>query len=83
RSDRAALLLASGMRLPITRMQPLVLPCPISETWKPILQRFERAALSGIRSSVRPGRAINQVFSKSKIAVERQHVTVSTSRTVE
>jgi len=48
RSERAALLLASGMSLPITRMQPLVLPCSINDTWQPILQRFEHAALSGL-----------------------------------
>src|SRR5258708_4435212 len=49
-SNRAALLLESGLRLPIMRMQPLTLPCPIAETWKPILQRFESAALTAIKS---------------------------------
>ena len=49
-SNRAALLLESGLRLPIMRMQPLTLPCTIAETWKPILQRFESAALLAIKS---------------------------------
>ncbi|MGZ4888825.1 MAG: glutamate synthase large subunit [Candidatus Angelobacter sp.] len=79
RSDRAALLLASGVRLPVTRLQPLVLPCPVSETWKPILQRFERAALSGLRSSLRPGKATNDDFPQRKVRVEPQQVRTTTS----
>jgi glutamate synthase (ferredoxin) len=69
RSDRATLLLASGLRLPIRRMQPLELPCPISETWKPILQRFERAALSSLRSPLRTENPINGSFPKPKVTV--------------
>ncbi len=49
-SNRAALLLESGLRLPIMRMQPLILPCTVAETWKPILQRFELAALTAIKA---------------------------------
>ncbi|MCU1254237.1 MAG: glutamate synthase (ferredoxin) [Candidatus Angelobacter sp.] len=70
RSDRAALLLASGMRLPITRVQPLVLPCPVAETWKPILQRFERAALSGLRSSHQREKGGNRDLPQRKVTVE-------------
>jgi glutamate synthase domain-containing protein 3 len=70
RSNRAALLLASGMRLPITRLQPLVLPCPVSETWKPILQRFERAALSGLRSSHQREKGKNRDLPQRKVTVE-------------
>jgi hypothetical protein len=69
RSDRATLLLASGLRLPIRRMQPLELPCPISETWKPILQRFERAALSGLRSPLVVDTPIKGSFPKPKVTV--------------
>ncbi len=49
-SNRAALLLESGLRLPIMRMQPRTLPCTVTETWKPILQRFELAALTALKS---------------------------------
>jgi hypothetical protein len=70
RSNRAALLLASGRRLPITRLQPLVLPCPVSETWKPILQRFERAALSGLRSSHQREKGKNRDLPQRKVTVE-------------
>ncbi|MCU1331266.1 MAG: gltS [Candidatus Angelobacter sp.] len=70
RSNRAALLLASGMRLPITRLQPLALPCPVSETWKPILQRFERAALSGLRSSHQQEKGKSRDLPQRKVTVE-------------
>jgi glutamate synthase domain-containing protein 2/glutamate synthase domain-containing protein 1/glutamate synthase domain-containing protein 3 len=83
RSDRAALLLASGLRLPITSMQPVVLPCAVSETWKPVLQRFERAALSGLRNSLRPEKAIGGEFPKRKVRVEPHQITTSTLRPVE
>jgi glutamate synthase domain-containing protein 2/glutamate synthase domain-containing protein 1/glutamate synthase domain-containing protein 3 len=68
-SDRASTLLASGLRLPISRMQPRELPCPVSETWKPILQRFERAALSSLRNPLRTGNPINGSFPKPKVTV--------------
>jgi glutamate synthase (ferredoxin) len=77
RSDRAALLLASGLRLPITRMQPLTLPCPISETWKPILQRFERAALSGLYSSVQPAKNMSRAFPGRKVRIAPQPVRIA------
>ncbi|HSK46293.1 MAG TPA: glutamate synthase large subunit [Candidatus Binatia bacterium] len=83
RSDRAALLLASGMRLPITRLQPIVLPCLVTETWKPILQRFERAALSDIRGHGRQEKATNPDFPRRKITVEPQQVRTGTSRAAE
>jgi hypothetical protein len=77
RSDRAALLLASGLRLPITRMQPLTLPCPISETWQPILQRFERAALSGLYSSVQPAKNMSRAFPGRKVRIAPQPVRIA------
>src|SRR5262249_47253531 len=46
RSNRAALLLESGLRLSITRVQPLALPCPVADTWKPVLQRLECGGLN-------------------------------------
>lgn len=45
-SPNAASVLESGRRLSIVRMQPLNLPCAVSDTWKPILQRFERDTLN-------------------------------------
>jgi hypothetical protein len=79
RSDRAALLLASGMRLPIARMQPLVLPCPVGDTWKPILQRFERAALTGLHNPVRPGKPTTGDFPRRRVRVVPQQVRTTTS----
>jgi glutamate synthase domain-containing protein 3 len=55
RSSRAGLL-ESGLRLPITRMQPLTLPCPVEDTWKPILQWFERAAFTAVHNSTWRGK---------------------------
>ncbi len=76
RSNRAASLLASGLRLPITRMQPVNLPCSISDTWKPTLQRFERAALTGLYNTVQPKSMRD--FTRRKIAP--QPVRTATSR---
>jgi glutamate synthase domain-containing protein 2/glutamate synthase domain-containing protein 1/glutamate synthase domain-containing protein 3 len=53
RSSQTAFFLESGMRLPITRIQPLDLPCPVSDTWKPILQRLENAALTALGTTMR------------------------------
>jgi len=79
RSDRAALLLASGLRLPITRVQPLVLPCHVAETWKPILQRFERAALNALHRSVPPRKAANRDLPPHEVRVAPQQVRTTTS----
>jgi glutamate synthase domain-containing protein 2/glutamate synthase domain-containing protein 3 len=79
RSDRVAVLLASGIRLPIMCLQPIVLPCPVTETWKPILQRFERAALSGLRSSGRPGKVTNGDFVRRKAAAQPLPARANTS----
>jgi glutamate synthase domain-containing protein 2/glutamate synthase domain-containing protein 1/glutamate synthase domain-containing protein 3 len=78
RSIRAALLLESGQRLPITRMQPLALPCPIEETWKPILQRFQRAALTALRSSSRPTKAARADFPAGDLRVAPQPLRTTT-----
>jgi glutamate synthase domain-containing protein 2/glutamate synthase domain-containing protein 1/glutamate synthase domain-containing protein 3 len=78
RSDRTALLLASGLRLPITRMQPMVLPCPVAETWKPILKRFERAALSGLHNAVPPGAIANRDLSRRRVNVVPAKVAATT-----
>ncbi|HVG90483.1 MAG TPA: glutamate synthase-related protein, partial [Alphaproteobacteria bacterium] len=59
RSSQAAVLLESGMHLPIARIQPLNLPCPVSDTWKPILQRFERAALTALGKTKRSAKTDN------------------------
>jgi glutamate synthase (ferredoxin) len=39
-SPRAALLLNSGAPLPMVRVQPKQLPCPVEQTWAPILERL-------------------------------------------
>jgi glutamate synthase (NADPH/NADH) large chain/glutamate synthase (ferredoxin) len=43
-SPRAATLLNSGEPLPMVRMQPKELPCPVEQTWNPILQRVSPLA---------------------------------------
>jgi glutamate synthase (ferredoxin) len=80
RSDRAALLLASGLRLPITRMQPLVLPCSVTDTWKPTLQRFEHAALSSLYSSGPLIKKNLREFPESKVRIAPQSVRTGTAR---
>jgi glutamate synthase (ferredoxin) len=80
RSDRAASLLASGLRLPITRMQPLTLPCSVTDTWKPILQRFERAALSNLYSSILPIKNTTLNFPRQKVRIAPQSVRAATAR---
>jgi glutamate synthase (ferredoxin) len=55
-SPRARRLLQSETRLPLVRLEPVHLPCPIAQTWAPILSRLERqniAALS-VREQVPP-----------------------------
>ncbi len=44
-SPRAAALLSAETPLPFLRVEPLALPCPMSETWAPVLERFRRPAL--------------------------------------
>ena len=41
-SPRAALLLKSGHRLPLVRVQPLNLPCPVEQIWAPVLERLRQ-----------------------------------------
>jgi hypothetical protein len=76
RSNKAASLLASGLRLPITRMQPLNLPCSINETWKPTLERFERAALTGLYNTVQP----KSMRDLTRRRIAPQSVRATTSR---
>jgi glutamate synthase domain-containing protein 2/glutamate synthase domain-containing protein 1/glutamate synthase domain-containing protein 3 len=80
RSDRAALLLASGLRLPITRMQPLVLPCSVTDTWRPTLQRFEHAALSSLYSSGPLIKKNIREFPQRKVRIAPQSVRTGTAR---
>jgi glutamate synthase (ferredoxin) len=44
-SPRAAALLNASASLPFLRVEPLVLPCTIAETWAPILTRFKRPVM--------------------------------------
>jgi glutamate synthase domain-containing protein 2/glutamate synthase domain-containing protein 1/glutamate synthase domain-containing protein 3 len=78
RSTRAALLLESGRPLPIARMQPLTLPCPVEDTWKPILQRFERAALAALRSG-RRDKAADPDFQPLEVRVAPLPPTATTT----
>jgi hypothetical protein len=41
-SPRAASLLSADTPLPFLRVEPLVLPCSVADTWAPILIRFKR-----------------------------------------
>jgi hypothetical protein len=43
-SPRAADLLNADAPLPFLRLEPLVLPCSVADTWTPILTRFKRQA---------------------------------------
>jgi len=78
-SDRAALLLASGLQLPITSMQPLALPCPVGDTWKPILQRLERAALIALHNSGRREKTTNRDLPQRAVRVAPHHVRTTTT----
>ncbi len=40
-SPHAAALLNAGPLLPLVRVQPVQLPCPVEETWAPILERLK------------------------------------------
>jgi glutamate synthase (NADPH/NADH) large chain/glutamate synthase (ferredoxin) len=50
-SPRAATLLNSGDPLPMVRMQPKQLPCPVEQTWAPVLQRLAPLAPAAASSS--------------------------------
>jgi glutamate synthase domain-containing protein 3 len=45
-SPRAAFFLNAGPRVPLLRMQPVQLPCPVEQTWAPILQRLHTPTMS-------------------------------------
>jgi glutamate synthase (ferredoxin) len=45
-SPRAATLLNSDAPLPFLRLEPLVLPCTVADTWAAILARFKRLPVS-------------------------------------
>ena len=60
-SPRAARLLSSGMPLPLMRVEPLAPPCSPSQTWAPVLARFNRTDYAI------PGR--EEVFSETPVAV--------------
>ncbi|MGH9501819.1 MAG: glutamate synthase large subunit [Terriglobales bacterium] len=45
-SPRAAILLDSAVPLPFLRVEPLVLPCTVAETWATILTRLKRQAVA-------------------------------------
>jgi glutamate synthase domain-containing protein 2/glutamate synthase domain-containing protein 1/glutamate synthase domain-containing protein 3 len=40
-SPRAAKLLSSGLPLPLMRVEPLALPCPVADTWAPVLKHLK------------------------------------------
>jgi glutamate synthase domain-containing protein 3 len=54
RSSRAAVLLESGFRLSVTRVQPLIMPCSVSDTWEPILQRLESGGVNILHGALNP-----------------------------
>ncbi len=48
-SPRARRLLKSLAPLPLVRLEPVQLPCPIEQTWAPILSRLERQEIAALR----------------------------------
>jgi glutamate synthase domain-containing protein 2/glutamate synthase domain-containing protein 1/glutamate synthase domain-containing protein 3 len=48
-SPRARRLLKSNAPLPLVRLEPVHLPCPIVQTWAPILSRLERQDLAALK----------------------------------
>lgn len=50
-SPRARRLLKSNAPLPFVRLEPVHLPCPIEQTWAPILSRLEKQDLAALRLS--------------------------------
>jgi glutamate synthase (ferredoxin) len=48
-SPRARRLLKSNAPLPFVRLEPVHLPCPIEQTWAPILSRLEKQDLAALR----------------------------------
>jgi glutamate synthase (ferredoxin) len=72
RSPKAILLLESGRPLPLTRIQPLVLPCPVEDTWKPVLQRLEHVVLSGLHCPSRPGKHVRPEFPAGEVSASPQ-----------
>jgi glutamate synthase (ferredoxin) len=54
-SPRARRLLKSDARLPLARLEPVRLPCPVEQTWAPILSRLERQEVSTLRMAASVG----------------------------
>jgi glutamate synthase domain-containing protein 2/glutamate synthase domain-containing protein 1/glutamate synthase domain-containing protein 3 len=48
-SPRARRLLKSNAPLPLVRFEPVHLPCPVEQTWAPILSRLEKQDLAALR----------------------------------
>jgi glutamate synthase domain-containing protein 2/glutamate synthase domain-containing protein 3 len=82
-SSRAASLLASGLPLPVTRVQPLTLPCPVSDTWKPVLQQLERAPLVVLQNSSQPKHPPYDLPVREITAAQRQIRASTTGPAVE
>jgi len=47
-SPRAGKLLASGLPLPLMRVEPLSLPCPVADTWAPVLKQLKAQSSSAV-----------------------------------
>jgi glutamate synthase (ferredoxin) len=48
-SPRAAKLLASGLPLPLMRVEPLSLPCAVADTWAPVLKQIKSQSGATVR----------------------------------
>ncbi|HUJ32540.1 MAG TPA: glutamate synthase large subunit [Candidatus Acidoferrum sp.] len=48
-SPRAQRLLKSELPLPLLRLDPVHLPCPVAQTWAPILERLEQQEITEVR----------------------------------
>jgi len=54
-SPKARRLLKSEARLPIVRLEPVHLPCPVEQTWAPILARLERQEVAALSLAAAAG----------------------------
>jgi glutamate synthase domain-containing protein 2/glutamate synthase domain-containing protein 1/glutamate synthase domain-containing protein 3 len=61
RSSRAAVLLESGFRLSVTRVQPLIMPCSVSDTWAPILRSLESGGVNVLHGAMTPQEMTNGI----------------------
>ena len=66
-SPQAKRLLRSASSLPLVRLEPVNLPCPLEDTWAPFLARFDGLHRSTVKGTVTPELEIARAAQQSLV----------------